>query len=165
MRIGIVGAGMIGSTLAKLWIDAGHDVRLASRHPEDLLTLVAGLGKRATAGTPAEAATFGDVVMLTVPLRAVPDLARELGLHWPARSCSTRETPTRSVMDRQRARPSSTPRGPPAGVPRCFREPDGSRRSTRCTSRLWRARRIEAETRSASRWPATTLKQWRRLPD
>jgi len=34
MRIGIVGAGMIGSTLAKLWIDAGHEVRLASRHGE-----------------------------------------------------------------------------------------------------------------------------------
>ena len=34
MRIGIVGAGMIGSTLAKLWVDAGHDVRIASRHPE-----------------------------------------------------------------------------------------------------------------------------------
>src|ERR1043166_9157503 len=78
MRIGIVGAGMIGSTLAKLWVDAGHEVRLASRHPDDLQPLVAYLGKKATAGTPAEAATFGDVVMLTVPLRAVPDLAREL---------------------------------------------------------------------------------------
>jgi predicted dinucleotide-binding enzyme len=79
MRIGIVGAGKIGSTLAKLWVDAGHDVRLASRHPEELRPLVATLGTRATAGTPAEAATFGDVVMLTIPLRAIPDLARELG--------------------------------------------------------------------------------------
>ena len=35
MRIGIVGAGMIGSTLSKLWIDAGHEVRLASRHPRE----------------------------------------------------------------------------------------------------------------------------------
>jgi predicted dinucleotide-binding enzyme len=78
MRIGIVGAGMIGSTLAKLWVDAGHDVRLASRHPATLQPLVASLGKRATAGTPVEAATIGDVVMLTVPLRAIPDLAREL---------------------------------------------------------------------------------------
>jgi len=78
MRIGIVGAGMIGSTLARLWVDAGHDVRLASRHPGDLQALVDSLGTRATAGTPEEAATFGDVVMLTVPLRAVPDLARDL---------------------------------------------------------------------------------------
>src|SRR5437870_1622698 len=78
MRIGIVGAGMIGSTLAKLWVDAGHEVRVASRHPDQLQPLVASLGSRATAGTPVEAATFGEVVMLTVPLRAVPDLAREL---------------------------------------------------------------------------------------
>jgi predicted dinucleotide-binding enzyme len=79
MRIGIVGAGMIGSTLAKLWVDAGHDVRLASRHPDELQPLVATLGKQATAGTPAEAATFGEVVMLTVPVRVIPDLAREVG--------------------------------------------------------------------------------------
>jgi predicted dinucleotide-binding enzyme len=78
MRIGIVGAGMIGSTLAKLWVEAGHEVRLASRHPEDLQSIVAGLGKGATAGTPGEAAAFGEVVMLSVPLRAVSDLARDL---------------------------------------------------------------------------------------
>jgi predicted dinucleotide-binding enzyme len=78
MRIGIIGAGMIGSTLAKLWIDAGHEVRLASRHPEQLQPVVEQLGPRASAGTPIEAATFGEVVMLTVPLKAVPDLARDL---------------------------------------------------------------------------------------
>ena len=79
MRIGIVGAGMIGSTLAKLWVDAGHDVRVASRHPDELQPLVERLGARASAGRPLEAAAFGDVVMLTVPLSAVPDLARDLG--------------------------------------------------------------------------------------
>ena len=78
MRIGIIGAGMIGSTLAKLWVDAGHDVRVASRHPDELKSMVERLGKRASAGTPQDAATFGDVVMLTVPLKAVPDLARDL---------------------------------------------------------------------------------------
>jgi predicted dinucleotide-binding enzyme len=78
MRIGIIGAGMIGSTMAKLWDDAGHDVRLASRHPEDLKSLVEKLGPRTSAGTPEEAAAFGDVVMLTVPLKAVPGLARDL---------------------------------------------------------------------------------------
>jgi len=78
VRIGIVGAGMIGSTLAKLWVDRGHDVRLASRHPETLTPLIERLGKRASAGTPLDAAKFGDVVMLTVPLKAVPDLARDL---------------------------------------------------------------------------------------
>lgn len=69
---------MIGSTMAKLWTDAGHDVRVASRHPEQLAPLVAQLGARASAGTPADAARFGDVVMITVPLSAMPDLAREI---------------------------------------------------------------------------------------
>jgi 8-hydroxy-5-deazaflavin:NADPH oxidoreductase len=78
MRIGIIGAGMIGSTLAKLWAEAGHDVKLASRHPDELKPLVDQLGNRASAGTPRDAASFGDVVMLTVPLKAIPDLARDL---------------------------------------------------------------------------------------
>jgi len=78
MRIGIVGAGMIGSTMARLWANAGHDVRLASRHPEELMPLVDSLGPRASVGTPTDAATFGEVVMLTVPLKAMPDLARDL---------------------------------------------------------------------------------------
>jgi len=78
MKIGIVGAGMIGSTLAKLWADAGHEVRVASRHPEQLVDLVERLGPRGSAGPPESAATFGDVVMLTVPLKAIPDLSREL---------------------------------------------------------------------------------------
>jgi len=78
MRIGIVGAGKIGSTVARLWADGGHEVKLASRHPENLKGLVEKTGKRASAGTPAEAATFGEVVMVTVPLKAIPDLARDL---------------------------------------------------------------------------------------
>lgn len=79
MRIGIVGAGMIGSTLAKLWVAAAHEVRIASRHPENLQPLVDALGPRISAGTAEDAAAFGDVVMLTVPLAAVPDLAPTLG--------------------------------------------------------------------------------------
>jgi predicted dinucleotide-binding enzyme len=78
MRIGIVGAVMIGSTMAYLWVDAGDEVQLASRHPDDLRELVAALGPRGAAATPAGAAGFGDVVMLTVPLRAIPELARDL---------------------------------------------------------------------------------------
>jgi len=78
MQIGIIGAGMIGTTLAKLWVDAGHDVMVSSRHPEQLQSLVKQLGVRGSAGSPAAAANFGDVVMLTVPLKAVPDLGRDL---------------------------------------------------------------------------------------
>ena len=80
MRIGIIGAGMIGSTVGKLWVDAGHEVQFASRHPEELAPLVASLGDRASAGTPAEAAAFGDVVMVTIPLVALPQLARDVSL-------------------------------------------------------------------------------------
>ena len=78
MRIGIIGAGMIGSTLAELWVNAGHEVRLASRHPDELRPLVERLGTRASAGTPQDAAAFGEVIMLTVPLKAIPDLAQDL---------------------------------------------------------------------------------------
>ena len=79
MRVGVIGAGMIGSTLAQLWVDAGHEVCVASRHPENLKPLVARLGPSASAGTPVDAARFGEVVLLTVPLKAVPDLASVLG--------------------------------------------------------------------------------------
>ena len=69
---------MIGSTLAKLWVDAGHELRIASRHPEELTPLIQRLGPRTAAGSPLDAAQFGEVVMLTVPLKAIPDLARDL---------------------------------------------------------------------------------------
>ena len=78
MRIGIIGAGMIGSTLAKLWADADHEIVISSRHPDELQSLVEELGPRASAGTPADAATSGEAVLLTVPLKAVPALARDL---------------------------------------------------------------------------------------
>jgi 8-hydroxy-5-deazaflavin:NADPH oxidoreductase len=78
MRIGIIGAGSIGSTLAKLWIDAGHQVLVASRHPDQLEPLAKKLGRGASAGTPQDAGRFGDVVMLTVPLKAIPGLARDV---------------------------------------------------------------------------------------
>ena len=64
--------------MAKLWLNAGHEVRLASRHPEALEALAASLGPRASVGTPEQAAAFGDVVMVTVPLGAVPGLAPDL---------------------------------------------------------------------------------------
>lgn len=76
MRVGLIGAGKIGSTVARLAVDAGHDVVLSnSRGPETLAGLVASLGERATAATAAEAAAAGDVVVVTVPLasyREVP---------------------------------------------------------------------------------------------
>lgn len=73
--LGIVGAGHIGSTVARLAVDAGVDVVIAnSRGPETLAGLVADLGPRARAASAEEAARDGDLVVLTVPLKALGDL-------------------------------------------------------------------------------------------
>jgi len=70
MRIGLIGAGNIGSTLARLAVEHGHDVMISnSRGPATLTGLVSHLGDRATAGTAARAAEFGDVVVVTIPLK------------------------------------------------------------------------------------------------
>lgn len=69
--LGIIGAGNIGSAVARKAIDNGYDVVIAnSRGPESLVALVAELGPKARAATVADAAASGDVVMVTVPLRA-----------------------------------------------------------------------------------------------
>ncbi|MFD9701389.1 NADPH-dependent F420 reductase [Lentzea sp. NPDC059081] len=76
--IGIIGSGNIGSTVARLAVAAGHDVVLSnSRGPETLQDLVAELGPKARAATSAEAAAAGDVVVVTVPLRAYRDVPVE----------------------------------------------------------------------------------------
>ena len=67
---GFIGSGNIGSTVARLAVKAGHDVVLSnSRGPETLADLVTELGPHARAATPHEAATAGDVVVVTIPLR------------------------------------------------------------------------------------------------
>src|SRR3954465_15480784 len=76
--IGLIGSGHIGGTVARLAVDAGHDVVLSnSRGPETLTDLVAELGPRARAATPAEAAEAGDVVVVTIPLRAYREVPVE----------------------------------------------------------------------------------------
>ncbi|MFF3854967.1 NADPH-dependent F420 reductase [Micromonospora sp. NPDC002575] len=69
--VGLIGSGSIGGTLARLAVAAGHDVVLSnSRGPQTLKDLVEELGPRARAATPAEAAAAGDLVVVTIPLRA-----------------------------------------------------------------------------------------------
>lgn len=77
MRLCMVGAGMVGGTLARLWSRAGHQVVLTSRHPEELQELAGELGGQA-AGLPAGLEGC-DAVLLAVPLGAVPDVARTCG--------------------------------------------------------------------------------------
>jgi predicted dinucleotide-binding enzyme len=68
MKIGIIGAGHIGATLAGHFVDAGHEVAVSnSRGPETLTGLVEQLGSGARAATAAEAARFGEVVVVSVP--------------------------------------------------------------------------------------------------
>ena len=68
--IGIIGAGHIGSQLARLGVAHGYDVIISnSRGPETLSALVAELGPRARAATAAEAAKAGDIVVVTMPLK------------------------------------------------------------------------------------------------
>ena len=47
MKIGVIGSGNIGSVLGQLWVQAGHDVRFSSRHPDTLIGLVKKAGPHA----------------------------------------------------------------------------------------------------------------------
>jgi len=73
--LGLIGSGRIGSAVARLAVDAGHDVVLSnSRGPETLADLVAELGPRARATSGAEAAANGDLVLVSIPLLGYPSL-------------------------------------------------------------------------------------------
>lgn len=78
ITLGLIGAGNVGSQLARLATGLGHVVVVSnSRGPETLVDLVGELGDRARAGTAAEAATDGDVVVVSVPLHAIASLPVE----------------------------------------------------------------------------------------
>ncbi len=69
--IGIIGAGHIGSQVARAAIAHGYDVVISnSRGPETLADLVEELGPKARAATAADAAAAGDFAVVTVPLKA-----------------------------------------------------------------------------------------------
>jgi 8-hydroxy-5-deazaflavin:NADPH oxidoreductase len=78
LKIGIIGTGHIGGALATLWVGAGHEVLMSSRHPQELQALAHSLGPRAHVGTPREAAQFGEVVLISVPYGALPQVGRDL---------------------------------------------------------------------------------------
>jgi 8-hydroxy-5-deazaflavin:NADPH oxidoreductase len=76
--IGFIGSGNIGGQVARAAVARGYDVVLSnSRGPETLSDLVAELGDKARAATPAEAAAAGDFVVVTVPLKAYKDVPVE----------------------------------------------------------------------------------------
>jgi predicted dinucleotide-binding enzyme len=79
VRIGIVGAGKIGGNAGRMFADAGHEVMFSgSRDPAKLEAAATAAGGAAT-GSPAEAVEFGEVVLFSVPWRAVDDVIAQMG--------------------------------------------------------------------------------------
>ncbi len=75
MRVGVIGAGHIGGTAAKLFARAGHQVAVSnSRGPATLASLVSSIGANAKAMSSVEAARFGEAVFLALPYRRMDAL-------------------------------------------------------------------------------------------
>src|ERR1700689_1580888 len=79
MKIGIIGSGHVGSALGGVWAKAGNEVMFSSRNLDNDNKLAAEVGPNARAGTPQEAAAFGQVILLAVPYSAFPELTKSLG--------------------------------------------------------------------------------------
>jgi predicted dinucleotide-binding enzyme len=77
-KIGIIGAGNMGGNLARLWAEAGHEVMISSRHPEELEAEARAMGPNVHAGTAREAAAFGPVVVIAVPYGQWPNISEEI---------------------------------------------------------------------------------------
>lgn len=78
LTIGMIGSGNVGSALGAALLKAGHEVMFSSRTLENDKALAAKLGGKARAGTPQEAAAFGEVLFFSVPYRALPELGKSL---------------------------------------------------------------------------------------
>ena len=80
MKIGIVGAGRIGGNCATQFAKGGHEVKLSfARDRKKVEELASEIGERASIGTPAEAAGFGEVVVLSVPWDLIDDALEQAG--------------------------------------------------------------------------------------
>jgi predicted dinucleotide-binding enzyme len=80
MKIGIIGAGRIGGGIARQLAAAGHEVLLSfSRDPQALERQAAEIGPAASAGTPADAVAFGEVVVFSVPWSTWPQALEQAG--------------------------------------------------------------------------------------
>lgn len=77
LKIGVIGAGRIGGTLARLWAEAGYKVMVSARTLDEVQKLAAEIGHGVTAGTPQQAAAFGDVVVISVPYGALPQVGKD----------------------------------------------------------------------------------------
>jgi predicted dinucleotide-binding enzyme len=78
MKLGMIGSGNVGSNLGRVWARAGHEVMFSSRNLDADQKLAAEVGANARAGTPREAAAFGEVLVFAVPYGALPELGKSL---------------------------------------------------------------------------------------
>lgn len=109
--LGLIGSGNIGTTLARLAVDAGLDVVLGnSRAPQTLSDVVTQLGPRARASTPPQAAAAGDWGVVTIPVGAIEAFPRDplvgrtgtvidTGNYFAPRDGSIPELETRELTD------------------------------------------------------------------
>ncbi len=81
MKIGIIGAGHIGGTLARLWANSGHQVTVSSRHVEQLEPLVSQIGSNIFNDSVEEAAKFGEIVVLSIPLGGIKTTGARIANH------------------------------------------------------------------------------------
>jgi 8-hydroxy-5-deazaflavin:NADPH oxidoreductase len=80
MKIGVIGAGNMGSSLGKFWAQNGHQLMFSySRDAAKLQKIAEAIGSNATVGTPTEAVQFADVVLLSVPYGAIADALNAAG--------------------------------------------------------------------------------------
>jgi 8-hydroxy-5-deazaflavin:NADPH oxidoreductase len=79
IKIGIIGSGHVGSALGGVWAKAGNEVMFSSLNLEYDKKLAAEVGANARAGTPQQAAAFGQVILFAVPYSAFPELSESLG--------------------------------------------------------------------------------------
>jgi 8-hydroxy-5-deazaflavin:NADPH oxidoreductase len=107
--VGVIGSGRIGSTVARLAIAAGHEAVLSnSRGPQTLLDLVAELGPRTRPATAEEAAAAGDIVLVSIPVRAdrqmpaaqlAGKLVMDTGNYYPSRDGQIAELDDGTLFD------------------------------------------------------------------
>ena len=78
IKIGVIGSGNVGSAIGSVWANAGHPVMFSSRNLDHDKKLAASIGSNAQAGTPEQAAAFGEALLFAVPYGALPNLGKTL---------------------------------------------------------------------------------------
>jgi len=79
MKIGIIGTGSMGKGLGKIWAEKNHEIMFGSRDPVNAEKLANSFGTNILGGTYADAAQFGEVVVLAVPWSAAQESIQAVG--------------------------------------------------------------------------------------